>query len=46
MTPFDAKNIKQINQNICNADASFSEKEFKKVSNNAKDFIKLCLEKD
>lgn len=38
-TPFDGKNIEEINQNICNKRISFREKHWAKISAHAKDFI-------
>jgi calcium-dependent protein kinase len=45
-TPFDGKNIKKINQNICQKEITFSERGWRNVSENAKDFIHRCLDKN
>jgi serine/threonine protein kinase len=45
-TPFDGKNIKRINQNICQKEITFPERGWKNVSENAKDFILRCLDKN
>ena len=45
-TPFDSKTMKAINQNIVNKKVTFQEKEWKTVSNNAKDFILMCLDRN
>lgn len=45
-TPFDAKNLNRINQNICNKEITFSSRSWSHISENAKHFIKLCLNKD
>lgn len=46
LTPFDGRNIEAINKNIRSKKLTFTEKEFKKVSKNAKDFIQICLDRD
>ena len=46
VTPFDGRNIKEINKNIVQKKLTFGEKEWRKVSQNAKDFISLCLDRD
>jgi serine/threonine protein kinase len=38
-TPFDGKNIKKINQYICQKEIPFNDKCWRNVSDNAKDFI-------
>ena len=38
-TPFDGRNIKKINFNICNKDLTFGSPSWKKISEHAKDFI-------
>ena len=38
-TPFDGKNIKKINHNILTKEVRFPSKQWKGISNNAKDFI-------
>jgi hypothetical protein len=38
-TPFDGKNLEKINQNILKKKVTFSEKHWRNVSDNAKDFI-------
>lgn len=45
-TPFDGKNLNRINQNICNKEVTFNNRSWQHISDNAKNFIKLCLEKD
>ena len=45
-TPFDGKNIKKINQNICQKNITFSERQWANISPNAKDFILQCLERN
>jgi len=39
-TPFDGKNIKKINQNILFKELKFPDRQWKNISENAKDFIK------
>ena len=46
MTPFDDRNIAKINENIKGKKIKFQEKEWKKVSKNAKDFCLKCLNRD
>jgi len=46
VTPFDGRNIKDINKNIVQKKLMFVEKEWKKVSQNPKDFISKCLDRD
>lgn len=38
-TPFDGRNIKKINFNICNKELTFSAPGWRKISDDAKDFI-------
>ena len=45
-TPFDASKIKKINYNIVNKDIKFPDKQWGGISNNAKDFIKHCLDRN
>jgi len=45
-TPFDASKIKKINYNIINKDIKFPEKQWSGISDNAKEFIRACLERD
>ena len=45
-TPFDGKNLEKINQNILKKKVTFSEKHWRNISNNAKDFILQCLERN
>jgi serine/threonine protein kinase len=45
-TPFDGKNIQKINQYICQKDVTFSEKCWRNISDNAKDFILQCVNRD
>ena len=44
-TPFDASKIKKINYNIVNKDIKFPDKQWSGISNNAMNFIKLCLDR-
>ena len=44
-TPFDGKSLKIINHNICSKDLNFGGA-FKKISQNAVDFIMCCLDRD
>ena len=46
VTPFDGRNIKEINKNIVSKKLMFSEREWRKVSKNAKEFIQTCLDRD
>jgi hypothetical protein len=39
VTPFDGRNIKEINKNIVSKKLMFAEREWRKVSKNAKEFI-------
>lgn len=43
-TPFDGKSLKRIKHNICNRDVNFEN--LGEFTDDAKDFIKCCLEKD
>ena len=45
-TPFDGKNIDHINQNILKKKLAFSERHWRNVSSQAKDFILQCLNRD
>ena len=45
-TPFDGKNIKKINQNILGKEVRFPSKQWKGISNNAKDYIIQCLDRN
>ena len=45
-TPFDGKNIEHINQNILKKKLTFSERHWKNVSSQAKDFMLQCLNRD
>ena len=45
-TPFDSKTIKQINSNIVNKEVKFPDREWKRISANAKDFILMCLDRN
>ena len=45
-TPFDGKNMKEINQNICKKNVSFASGSFKNISQNSIDFIKCCLDRN
>jgi calcium-dependent protein kinase len=45
-TPFDARNLDRINENICYKTVTFKDKYWKNVSAYAKDFILQCLERD
>lgn len=45
-TPFDGKNIKKINQNIIYKELTFPDKQWANISDNAKDFITQCLDRD
>jgi len=42
-TPFDGKNLKRINQNICQKELTFTNRSWAHISENAKEFISLCL---
>lgn len=46
VTPFDGKNIKRINQNICNKEITFDSSHWMNISKHAKDFILKCLDKN
>lgn len=46
MTPFDGKNMEQIQDNICKQDIKFRERCWKPVSDDAKDFVLQCLVRD
>lgn len=45
-TPFDGKNLNRINQNICNKEVTFNNRHWQNISDNAKNFIGMCLQKD
>lgn len=45
-TPFDASKIKKINYNIINKKIKFPDKQWSGISDNAKDFIIQCLERN
>ena len=45
-TPFDGKNIKKINQNIIYKEIKFPDKQWSNISENAKDFIMQCLDRN
>jgi serine/threonine protein kinase len=45
-TPFDGKNIKKINQYILQKEVKFPSKQWRHISENAKDFIRLCLTRE
>ena len=45
-TPFDGKTMDKINWNICNKEVSFREKCWKGVCQNAKDFVRACLDRN
>lgn len=45
-TPFDGKNIKKINQYILQKEVKFPSKQWRHISDNAKDFIQRCLTRD
>lgn len=45
-TPFDGKNLKRIQTNIVNKEVTFNNKEWQNISENAKNFILVCLNKD
>ena len=46
LTPFDGRNIKKINNNICHKTLTFSAAGWQKISSQAKQFILACLERD
>lgn len=45
-TPFDGKNIKKIDKNIVHKDLEFPERYWNDISDEAKDFICRCLDRD
>lgn len=45
-TPFDGRNIKKINHNICHKEIQFTGRQWMHVSDNAKDFILCCLDRN
>jgi serine/threonine protein kinase len=45
-TAFDGKNIKKINQNIIYKEVKFPDKQWSNISENAKDFILQCLDRN
>jgi len=45
-TPFDGTKIKKINQNILLKEVKFPDKQWATISDNAKDFILQCLDRN
>ena len=45
-TPFDASKIKKINYNIIHKEIAFPDKQWSGISEQAKNFIRLCLDRN
>jgi serine/threonine protein kinase len=45
-TPFDASKIKKINYNIVNKKIRFPDKQWSQISDDAKNFILKCLDRN